>query len=659
MRQRAWLASTGRARELWARAGLSLAAATGLVCVLALPPFVGTASAAGPVVTTGAAAQVTTTGALIKATVDPAGIDTLYEVIYGRTGGSLTSTTGYFGSGSGVSPVVASLAVDGLDPGTSYTYYVSGFADATQKAYNGIDKFFTTAALPTGPARVIVPPAVPPANGIFNDQCTTDIECLSDINGVRAAQENLGPLSLPFNWSALTPAERIFVFTDMERVSRAEAPMADLVSTYDASVKVGMLTDSDPSLGSVPGASQSVWAGGNPTTLGAMYGFLYYDGYKVGNVDCSAAGASGCWSHRAALLADPADNGGTSPTEMGVVVGTDNGGQPSYAATLVNPGTSTPAGAVVFSWAAEQQYLVQGPSGGAGRAARESGSSRIATAIAVSQQTFPKSGSAGSIVLARDDDYPDALAGVPFAVSKAAPILLTEPSRLDPATAAEISRVAPKGVDVYLLGGTGALSDSVARAVAALGDNPVRIAGTDRFATAVAIAGDLSNPATILLVDGANFPDALAAGAAAAKVGGAILLSNGSSMASETSAYLAANKSDTVEAIGGPAGAADPAAPSLVGTDRFATSALVADHYFANPGVVGLASGLQYPDALAGGPQLGALSGPLLLTNSTGLPASISSYLTSKASGIKSALVYGGTSAVSNSVISEINAAVG
>ena len=48
--------------------------------------------------------------------------------------------------------------------------------------------------------------------------------CVNDMNGVRANQEELPPLSLPTNWSTLTGPEQMFVWTNLERVSRGEAP---------------------------------------------------------------------------------------------------------------------------------------------------------------------------------------------------------------------------------------------------------------------------------------------------------------------------------------------------------------------------------------------------------------------------------------------------
>ena len=53
-----------------------------------------------------------------------------------------------------------------------------------------------------------------------------------------------------------------------------------------------------------------------------------------------------------------------------------------------------------------------------------------------------------------------------------------------------------KGRIVYVLGGSAAISPAIARSIAADGYQVVRLAGPNRFATAVAIAAYLGRPTT-------------------------------------------------------------------------------------------------------------------------------------------------------------------
>jgi hypothetical protein len=285
---------------------------------------------------------------------------------------------------------------------------------------------------------------------------------------------------------------------------------------------------------------------------------------------------------------------------------------------------------------------------------RIGGTDRIQTAINVSQLEFPTGGTAATaVVLARSDpnQFADALVGQPLAVAKGAPILLTPSTALDGRDATEMKRLIPTGSTVYLLGGTVALTPDVANAVIALGYNVVRFGGADRFETATIIADQgLGDPSTVLESDGLNFPDALSAGVAASKLKGAVLLTSGTGQAAATASYLAAHNPATRFAIGGGATAADPSATSVSGPDRFATSSAVATRFFPAPSVAGFATGLDYPDALAGGARMGSLGGPLLLVNPDSVPPPVAAYLQANASSLGSGPggeLFGGTSAVS------------
>ena len=254
-------------------------------------------------------------------------------------------------------------------------------------------------------------------------------------------------------------------------------------------------------------------------------------------------------------------------------------------------------------------------------------------------------------MLARADTFPDALAGGPLAVSSGGPLLLTASDQLDAATRTEIARVLPAGGTVTLLGGTASINDSVAAELTAAGYAVVRDAGIDRFSTAVDIADGIAQPTAILLADGVGFADALSAGAAAAHIGGVVLLTDGDQLPAVTAAYLAAHPSLPVYAVGAPAAAADPTATPLVGADRYATSVAVATRFFTAPTVAGLADGLAFPDALAGDVDMGKAGGPVLLVAPTSLPSGVQTYLAGNPT-ITKVTVYGGEAAISDSVVS-------
>lgn len=295
---------------------------------------------------------------------------------------------------------------------------------------------------------------------------------------------------------------------------------------------------------------------------------------------------------------------------------------------------------------------------------RFGGPDRIQTAIAVSRAAFGNN-SAGAVVLASDLEFQDGLTGVPLAAQKHGPLLLTEPTPerngLNPSVLAEIERVlAPhSNKTVYLLGGYGTLSRNIDSTLSSLGYDPVREAGSSLYSTAVLVANAQGNPGTVFLVTGNDFADGLSAGPAAVHQGGVILYTNGSAMAPETAAYLAAHPADAVFAVGGPAAAADPNATPIVGVDEFATDTKVAA-FFGNPAVIGVARGDLFPDALDGGTMVATNGGPIILVNpNVPVPSASAQYFIKEKSFIQTVDVFGGTLAVSPAVCSAINTDLG
>lgn len=313
---------------------------------------------------------------------------------------------------------------------------------------------------------------------------------------------------------------------------------------------------------------------------------------------------------------------------------------------------------------------------------RLAGPDRVGTAISISQSRFPDGPNTESfshqVVLARSDQYADALAG--SALARFAPMLLTEPGTLNPAVQAEMVRVlGPVNKDnpqtVVLLGGTQALSPAVETAIQHLGYHTRRIQGPDRFATSVAIAKavtDNSSPDKVMVATGENFADALSAGAVAEP----IVLTDDKAMPPEVAAYLRSvttqqspnQRVATIYEVGGqaktatdrlwPAGATRrPTTIPLAGLDRFETSFLVAKEFFgpdpSEPGRVhlGTATAYNWPDSLAGAGAMAELQGPMLLVDPhTGLTPEERQWVSANSGDIDSALVFGGPKAVSPAI---------
>jgi hypothetical protein len=303
------------------------------------------------------------------------------------------------------------------------------------------------------------------------------------------------------------------------------------------------------------------------------------------------------------------------------------------------------------------------------RVARLTGTNRLLTAVEVSQShwadganpTGPRK-QAESVVLSRSDVFADALGGGALAAAKVGPLLLTPPTALDPAVQAEIVRVlGPASTDkvVYILGSTGALSQGVQDAIEALGYDTDRLEGPDRYATSIAIADEITEtPSLVLAATGNNFPDALAAGAAAGSYNvppfeptAVVILTQDYTLAPATKTYLDALPSET-DVFGIGLQAATATAPydpgEVFGNDRYETAEAVSQVFFGPTPFVGIATGVNWPDALAGGALMAGLNGPLLITpgNAAALHPATAGRLDELSGSVSTTLIFGGPTVV-------------
>jgi putative cell wall-binding protein len=305
------------------------------------------------------------------------------------------------------------------------------------------------------------------------------------------------------------------------------------------------------------------------------------------------------------------------------------------------------------------------PTGSPPSTTRVVGQTADGTAIAVAQSLYPRPDSASAVVLARDDQFSDALAGGPLAAAVGGPLLITPGAdlsdQIDPTVLSEIEQVLAPGGTVYVLGGPLALAPSIDQQLQQAGYVPQRVYGQTEYGTAVAIAELLGDPTTVFEATALDFSDALSAVPAAIADHGAILLTDGAQPAPETVAYLQAHPPTVRYAIGGPlaAAGADPSAIAVYGETAYGTAAAVASRFFPSASVVGVATGTTFTDALAGGVAMAHLGGPMLIVPTSGVPASIAAYLAGDQSQLDTVTVFGGPLAVSSGQVSAVVAAVG
>lgn len=271
--------------------------------------------------------------------------------------------------------------------------------------------------------------------------------------------------------------------------------------------------------------------------------------------------------------------------------------------------------------------------GGLVPTSRYFGASRYDTASLIARDVAD---TADTVLLARGDNFPDSLAGAYLAGQLDAPVLLTPPTALADEVRTALAQLSP--TRVLVLGGEAAVSDDVLAALRADGVTVERVAGDNRYATSSAIAaagtqiGGLPGVAgsrVAILANGRNFPDALVAGAIAHDAAFPLLLTDPLSLPPETAQSLTDLGITDVIIVGGVAAVSAEVEQELEvrgirvqrrsGDDRIATALDIAD--FARDvlgydlGTVHVATGRNFPDALALSPLAGAVPGIVVLTD--------------------------------------------
>ncbi|MGI9018135.1 MAG: cell wall-binding repeat-containing protein [Euzebya sp.] len=199
------------------------------------------------------------------------------------------------------------------------------------------------------------------------------------------------------------------------------------------------------------------------------------------------------------------------------------------------------------------------------------GGSPAQDAVGWSQLSFA-GGAAPVVLIATDADFADALSAGAVQGLLQAPLLLTPPETLDPATAAEIARL---GADqAVIFGGEDAISPAVDAELQALGLQTERVQGQTRLETAVATQQRFFPDATAAVLARAfgsesdptqAFADTVSVGAYTSVANTPVLLTDTDSLSAPTAAALSASAIDSVMIVGGSLAVSDGVASAVAG----------------------------------------------------------------------------------------------
>lgn len=294
---------------------------------------------------------------------------------------------------------------------------------------------------------------------------------------------------------------------------------------------------------------------------------------------------------------------------------------------------------------------------------RIQGSTRHATAAALSKSSY---NSAGTIIVASAESFPDALSASPLSTKLGAPVLLSDSRGLDESTRTEIRRLGATQAIVL-----GSLSSGVDKDLAALGLKVSRVEGTDRFDTAAKIATRVGGR-TVVIAKGTQdgWVDAIAAAGYAAHRQLPVLLVDGTSLSAATLGALDELGATHAEIVGGPSAVSTALESALnkrgvktnriAGADRLETSAKVADASLAaglSAAHVWMSTSRNWADALSAGPVVARDGGVLLLAD----PRSVSTkqatgkWLAKQGNDVKDVILVGGTAALGDRIGQDIS----
>jgi putative cell wall-binding protein len=213
----------------------------------------------------------------------------------------------------------------------------------------------------------------------------------------------------------------------------------------------------------------------------------------------------------------------------------------------------------------------------------------------------------------------------------------------------------------------------VASALAkATGSTPLRYSDSNRYLTAATVAertigvpGRTAWDGTAFVATGGNFPDALAAAPVAAKMGWPLYLADPAGMQGSLVTRMKAAGVKKVIVLGGTSAvsaatmnqltAAGMPATRWSGSDRYDTARVVATNSLGaysglTVGKLALATGENFPDALAGGVMQGLSGSVMLLSNGQTLSAPTAEMLSANKGKVSELRFLGGTSVLSTAV---------
>lgn len=279
-------------------------------------------------------------------------------------------------------------------------------------------------------------------------------------------------------------------------------------------------------------------------------------------------------------------------------------------------------------------------------------------------------GTAGTVIIASGEKFPDALTAAGLAGCLKAPLLLVQQGKVPAQIKTRIRELG--ATKAIVCGGPGTVNASVITALKAQGLSVERITGLDRYEvaanTAQKIAKYTGGGGRVYIARGDIYPDALSLSPLAYVQRAPILLTPTGRLSTSTRAQLARGGYSSARIAGGE-GSVSPAVAKAIagyvpdsqrwgGTDRYAVAVNVATQAVKQGSnswtYVGVAKGTVFSDALCGGVAAGNRGGIILLTSPEPLTGTTSNALTAHAGDVTACEVFGGPASVTPKTYEQI-----
>ncbi|WP_407309841.1 cell wall-binding repeat-containing protein [Desulfosporosinus sp. SB140] len=258
-------------------------------------------------------------------------------------------------------------------------------------------------------------------------------------------------------------------------------------------------------------------------------------------------------------------------------------------------------------------------------------------------------------MLAYGENYPDALAAVPLAQKFNAPILLTDKDSLNPKTNTVLQDLKVK--TVYIIGGTAVISTNVEDQLTKAGYSVKRIAGQDKYDTAIKIAEELGDVKEVAVTTGDDYADALSIGPIAAEKQMPIILVPKADITSSIQSYINSKTITKSYVIGDQSLISDnvvskfPNPERILGQNKYDRNIAVLNRFTDSyqHDKLCLATGENFADALAGAVYAAKNNGAVVLVKGE-LPDSTRNFLKTGNSP-SSVTVFGGEAVVPSPLV--------